>query len=147
MFEFTEQDFTATDACSKLIYMYSNIYMDCDSTPPTFTACPSGSTLGCNPTGVPAAGSATATDACGSVTITSALGSVFYQWMFEFTEQDLHGNRMLAATHLHVLKHLHGLLILRLRHSRLVLRALRLDVIRQGFLQQVLLRLPMLAEV
>jgi len=54
---------------------------------------------------------------------------------------------MLAATHLHVLKHLHGLLILTPPTFTACPSALRLDVIRQGFLQQVLLRLPMLAEV
>jgi len=81
------------------------------------------------------------------VTITSALGSVFYQRMFEFTEQDLHGNGCLQQL-IYMYSNIYmDWLILRLRHSRLVLRALRLDVIRQGFLQQVLLRLPMLAEV
>src|SRR5205814_1133302 len=68
--------YTATDACSNASTCTQTFTWTADSTPPTFTLCPSGSALGCNPTGVPAAATATATDACGTVTITSALGSV-----------------------------------------------------------------------
>ncbi|WP_310379271.1 hypothetical protein, partial [Flavobacterium sp.] len=47
-----------------------------DSIAPSFTFCPPGSELGCNPAGVPEPGNATATDNCGVPTITSALGSI-----------------------------------------------------------------------
>jgi hypothetical protein len=48
-----------------------------DNTPPTFTFCPPGSDLGCNPSGVPAPGAATATDNCDvNLTITSSLGAI-----------------------------------------------------------------------
>jgi Secretion system C-terminal sorting domain len=68
--------FTATDGCGNTAICQQFFTYVIDVTPPTFTFCPLGSNLGCNPTGVPAPGSATATDACGAPNITSALGTV-----------------------------------------------------------------------
>jgi hypothetical protein len=68
--------YTATDACLNTATCTQVFTWTVDVTPPVFTFCPPGSNLGCNPTGVPAAGTATATDACGAPTITSSLGSI-----------------------------------------------------------------------
>jgi len=56
-----------TSTCTKTLHIV-------DTTPPVITFCPPGSDLGCNPTGIPAAGTPTATDNCGTPTISSELG-------------------------------------------------------------------------
>ena len=66
---------TCTD-CSGSPLVCSQTVNVVDATPPVITFCPPGSALGCNPTGVPAAGTATATDNCNTPTITSALGAI-----------------------------------------------------------------------
>ncbi|MFN0212860.1 MAG: hypothetical protein ACKVT2_01285, partial [Saprospiraceae bacterium] len=68
--------YTATDGCGNTATCEQEFSWTEDLTPPTFTFCPQGSNLGCNPTGIPAAGVATATDACGATLITSGLGTV-----------------------------------------------------------------------
>ncbi|MFN0214535.1 MAG: T9SS type A sorting domain-containing protein, partial [Saprospiraceae bacterium] len=68
--------YTATDGCGNTATCTQVFTWTEDTTPPTFTFCPAGLNLGCNPTGIPAAGNATATDACGTPTITSALGMI-----------------------------------------------------------------------
>jgi len=67
--------YTATDACGNTSTCQQVFTYTVDVTPPTFTSCPAGSNLGCNPTSIPAAGTPTATDACGAVTFTSSLGA------------------------------------------------------------------------
>jgi len=49
-----------------------------DLTAPTFTSCPAGSNLGCNPASIPPAGTPTATDNCpnSTITFTNSLGPV-----------------------------------------------------------------------
>jgi hypothetical protein len=68
--------YTATDCVGNSSTCTQTFTWTFDVTPPTFTFCPPGSDLGCNPTEVPGPGNATATDACGTPTITSALGSI-----------------------------------------------------------------------
>src|SRR5678815_1109755 len=68
--------YTATDACGNTSTCVQHFTWTTDTSAPVFTFCPADSTLGCNPTGVPAAGNATATDNCGSPNITNALGAV-----------------------------------------------------------------------
>ena len=70
---YTLTDNIIRDGCPSSCTQTFNVV---DTTPPVFTFCPPGSNLGCNPSGVPAAGTAIATDACGTPTITSALGTV-----------------------------------------------------------------------
>jgi hypothetical protein len=60
-----------------MLYCFQTYTWTVDNDGPTFTFCPQGANLGCNPTGVPAPGQAIATDNCvGDVTITSALGPI-----------------------------------------------------------------------
>ena len=68
--------YTATDGCGNSSTCTQVFTWTVDTTPPSFTFCPEGSDLGCNPTGVPDAGNATATDACSDATITSELGDI-----------------------------------------------------------------------
>jgi hypothetical protein len=68
--------YTATDGCGNTATCSQVFTWTVDVTPPTFTFCPPGSDLGCNPAGVPAPGAATATDACGTPMITSSLGAI-----------------------------------------------------------------------
>ena len=67
--------YTATDACNNTATVGQTFTWTADLTGPTFTSCPAGSDLGCNPASIPEAGTATATDACGTPTITSSLGA------------------------------------------------------------------------
>ncbi|MCC7246036.1 MAG: T9SS type A sorting domain-containing protein, partial [Saprospiraceae bacterium] len=68
--------YTATDNCGNTASCTQVFTWTVDVTSPTFTSCPAGSNLGCNPTGVPAPGAATATDGCSSPAITSALDPI-----------------------------------------------------------------------
>jgi hypothetical protein len=68
--------YTATDACGNTATCTQVFTWTSDVTPPTFTSCPPGSDLGCNPAGIPAPGAAAAIDACNAPTITSSLGSI-----------------------------------------------------------------------
>ena len=68
--------YTATDACGNTATCGQVFSWSSDAVGPTFTFCPPGANLGCNPVGVPAAGVAVATDPCGAVTITNALGTL-----------------------------------------------------------------------
>jgi hypothetical protein len=66
---------TATDGCGNVTEDEQIIIVN-DEVDPIFTVCPQGANLGCNPTGVPAAGNAVATDNCSTPTITSDLGPI-----------------------------------------------------------------------
>ncbi len=68
--------YTATDNCSNTTTCQQVFTWTVDTAPPVFTFCPPGSTLGCNPPGVPPPGAATATDGCSSPIITSSLGPI-----------------------------------------------------------------------
>jgi hypothetical protein len=68
--------YTATDGCGNTATCEQLISWKVDIDAPTFTFCPQGADLGCNPQGVPAAGNAIATDVCGAPTITSSLGVI-----------------------------------------------------------------------
>ena len=68
--------YTATDFCGNTSTCTQVFTWTVDTTPPSFTFCPPGSNLGCNPEGLPAPGAATATDACGPPVITSSVGTI-----------------------------------------------------------------------
>ncbi len=66
---------TAVDACGNDASCVQIIYVH-DDILPSFTYCPVGANLGCNPTAFPGPGNAIATDNCGAVGVTSALGPI-----------------------------------------------------------------------
>ncbi len=68
--------YTATDVCGNQSFCNQIFTWTVGATSPTFTFCPPGADLGCNPAGVPPPGNATATDICGTPIITSSLGII-----------------------------------------------------------------------
>jgi hypothetical protein len=89
--------YTATDACGNTATCDQVYTWTVDTTDPVFTSCPESVDLGCNPSGIPAAGQAIATDNCGNPTITSALGGITVNGCFRsqtrtYTATDACGN-------------------------------------------------------
>ncbi len=70
-------NFTYTSTCGQAETTCSSSFTVIkDDIKPTFTSCPAGGDLGCNPSTIPGAATATATDNCGTPTITSEIGDV-----------------------------------------------------------------------